>query len=254
MIPFILFVFGVCLGSFVNAYVWRTHVQLQLQKGKKPGKQYSILHGRSMCPDCKHGLGVKDLVPVLSWLSLKGECRYCKKPISWQYPAVELLTGVLFVISYFAWPNAFSTGEWLYFGLWLAMVVQLVALAVYDLRWMLLPNRMVIVAAGIATVMLATRAVTDTSLEPLLSALWGVVIGGGLFYVLFQLSDGKWIGGGDVKLGAVLGLTVGGPMNAILLLFIASFAGTIVMLPLLLSGKTKRTSKMPFGPFLAIRN
>jgi len=104
MIVVVLVVLGLCLGSFVNALVWRIHEQDRLTgKKKKPHKKQldrlSILHGRSMCPDCHHELKPKDLVPLFSWLSLHGKCRYCHKPISWQYPVVELLTAGLFVFS-----------------------------------------------------------------------------------------------------------------------------------------------------------
>jgi len=255
MIIAILFVIGLCVGSFVNAYVWRVYKQ---ETGHGKGKQkkapakYSILHGRSMCPHCEHQLHAKDLVPVLSWLSLKGKCRYCKKPISPQYPLVELLTAVLFVVSYIAWPLLMNIEQWVYLGLWLVSVAVMMALAIYDLKWMILPNRMVAVLLSLALVQLLVAVIWQQSLAPLMTALWGALIGGGLFYVLFQLSAGRWIGGGDVKLGAVLGLIVGGPMNGILLLFIASFMGTLVAVPLLALGKAERTSKLPFGPYLLL--
>src|SRR5262245_41082320 len=101
----ILTVFGLCWGSFVNAFVWRLH-ELETNKrlSKSQKKKLSILHGRSMCPDCHNELAWYDLLPVVSWLSLKGKCRYCGKPISWQYPFVEALTAALFVLSYVFWP------------------------------------------------------------------------------------------------------------------------------------------------------
>lgn len=252
MIVLMLLVVGLSLGSFVNAYVWRVYMQTQKKHSKKKAREgkYSLTRGRSMCPHCEHTLAAKDLVPVLSWLQLGGKCRYCKKSIGWQYPAVELLTGLLFVVSYLAWPSTFDAEQWVYLVFWLAIVVNLVALAVYDLKWMLLPNRMLWPLAGIAVGYVTTMAIWQQRSDPLTGALWGALIGGGLFYVLFQVSDGKWIGGGDVKLGAVLGIIVGGPMNGILLLFLASLLGTIVSLPLLMSGRAKRTSKLPFGPFL----
>src|SRR4051812_13278636 len=100
MIIAVLIVFGLCLGSFVNALVWRVHEQ---EAAKKPNKKLSVLNGRSMCPHCEHELAAKDLIPVLSWLSLGGKCRYCHKPISKQYPLVELLTALLVVGSYIWW-------------------------------------------------------------------------------------------------------------------------------------------------------
>ena len=84
----------------------------------------------------------------------------------------------------------------------------------------------------------------------ILASFYGLIIGGGIFYLLFQTSRGEWIGGGDVKLGAVLGIIVGGPWQALLLLFVASCLGTLFSLPMLLTGKASKTSKIPFGPFL----
>lgn len=256
MIILILLVLGLCFGSFVNAYVWRVYKAQNPSKpsrGKKHAKdtdKYSLLHGRSMCPDCEHELAARDLIPVLSWLSLRGKCRYCHKTISWQYPLVELATAGLFVLSYLAWPEAMNTEQWVYLGFWLAYVVGFMALSVYDLRWMILPNVMLWPLTILAMLQVVVTCIWQGSADPLLTAFWGVLIGGGLFYVLFQLSAGKWIGGGDVKLGALLGLIVGGPMPAILLLFTSSLIGTLVALPLMVTGKAKRTSKLPFGPFL----
>ena len=131
MIIAILAVVGLILGSFVNALVWRMHEGL------------SVAHGRSMCPHCKHTLAARDLVPVFSWLMLRGKCRYCKKPISPQYPLVELATSGLFVASYIWWPSVFTGSQEAIFVLWLAILVGLVALAVYDIKWFLLPNKLI---------------------------------------------------------------------------------------------------------------
>jgi prepilin signal peptidase PulO-like enzyme (type II secretory pathway) len=78
------------------------------------------------------------------------------------------------------------------------------------------------------------------------------LVGGGIFYLLFQLSAGKWIGGGDVKLGALLGILVGGPVQSLLLIFVASALGSVISVPLLITGKAKRGTKLPFGPFLIV--
>ena len=240
MIIVALVVFGLCLGSFVNALVWRLHEQ-KTQKG------------RSMCPHCKHALAAKDLVPVLSWLALGGKCRYCHKPISVQYPLVELGTAALFVVSYVFWPVELTGTEVLSFGLWLGLLVGLMALLVYDLKWMLLPNRLVY-PLGIMAALLALVGVIGAA-EPLtavINLLLAVTVGGGIFYVLFQVSGGKWIGGGDVKLGWLLGLVVATPARALLLIFLASVGGSLVSLPLLVSGRLKRSTVIPFGPFLIL--
>lgn len=202
-----------------------------------------------MCPHCRHGLAWYDLLPVVSWLSLKGQCRYCHKPISWQYPLVEMATATLFILSYAVWPYGWGIAGALQFALWLMALVGMIALVVYDLRWMLLPNRMVAVLCGLAGVHVMVRVGTGGFGE-LMAAFWGVVCIAGLFYALFTVSDGKWIGGGDVKLAVALGLMVGGPVNASMVIFLASLFGSIVGVPLVLLQNKGLKAKVPFGPFL----
>ncbi|MBP7807569.1 prepilin peptidase [Candidatus Saccharibacteria bacterium] len=247
MIVLILIVLGLCLGSFTNALVWRLH---EAEGKKKPSKKMSITHGRSMCVHCGHELAAKDLVPVLSWLELRGRCRYCAKPISRQYPLVEVLTTALFVVSYLYWPLQLDGPGWLQFGLWLVITVMFVALSVYDLKWMILPNKLVYILIGISVCLVAINLIITPLGSVLVDALAGIACLAGLFYLLFQLSGGKWIGGGDVKLAVALGLIVGGPLNAVLLLFLASLGGSIVAIPLIIAGKAKRQTHVPFGPFL----
>ena len=243
-------VVGIIFGSFINALVWRVHQQESPKsKRKASDAELSIMKGRSMCVHCGHTLSLKDLVPVLSWVSLRGKCRYCSKRISWQYPLVEITTAVLFVISYLHWPNELAGFEWFYFVLWLGYLVALVALFVYDLRWYLLPNRIVyplIVAAMLQTVVMAIE-LSDAA--PVRDAVLGLLIGGGIFYVLFQVSGGRWIGGGDVKLGFFLGILLG-PVGSFMLLFLASVIGSVVAVTLMAAKVITRKSILPFGPFL----
>lgn len=253
MIIAILILLGLCFGSFVNAFVWRLHEQHKPKKQRKAGdKELSITKGRSMCVHCGHTLQTLDLIPVLSWLSLAGKCRYCKKSISPQYPLVELGTAALFVGSYFFWPNRLAGWENAAFALWLVCLTGFMALIIYDLRWMLLPNKIVFSLYGVAGLFIIAKLLSEKSPGPVLSALAGVLIGGGIFYLLFTISKGKWIGGGDVKLGFLLGALVGGPANALLVLFLASLLGSALALPLVAAGRAKRTTRIPFGPFLII--
>lgn len=262
MITIVLIVLGLSLGSFVNALVWRLHEQAEpkSKKSKKNPKngdsqtnQYSILTGRSMCPDCQRMLTAADLIPVVSWLALKGKCRYCRRPIAWQYPLVEISTAGLFVASYYFWPlNLTGTGL-LQFVLWLGFLVGFMALAVYDLRWKILPNRIVFPLIFLAMAQVLIVASNYGGGWPvILHAIWGVLISAGPFFILFEISRGRWIGGGDVKLGIVLGLLVGGPARAVLMLFMASVLGTLAALPFILAHKMNRSSQIPFGPFLLL--
>jgi len=146
-----LIVLGFCFGSFDNALTWR------LRELSKPKKQrvasvaeLSIAKGRSMCPNCQHTLAWYDLVPVVSWLSVAGRCRYCHMPIAVQYPLVELATARLFVLSYHYWPLPIEGSQLAAFVIWLLLLIGLMALLVYDLRWMLLPNKLVYPLTGLA--------------------------------------------------------------------------------------------------------
>lgn len=263
---------GLVLGSFANALVWRLHGQeelrekieelqtrkpsrsrdRQLSEARKALASLSMSRGRSMCSKCHHRLAARDLIPVLSWLYLRGRCRYCRQPIE-DPPLLEAGLSLVFVASYLAWPLDFSGYGLLAFGMWLVFSTGFAALTLYDLRWYILPDRIVwpLVALAVVQVLLHVT-VFNGGITAVSGALWGVVIASGIFYVLYQISDGQWIGGGDVKLGLVLGLLVGGPLPALLLIFIASLLGTLASLPLLLRGKLGRKSVIPFGPCLMV--
>lgn len=251
MIILVLVLLGLCLGSFTNALVWRLHEQAH-SKAKKGSKELSVTQGRSMCPHCRHQLGFWDLIPVLSWVALRGRCRYCHQPISAQYPVVELLTALLFVGSYLVWPFAWNGPGVFSFIMWLPLLVLFMALTVYDLRWMLLPNKLVYPTVLIALVEVLVLTFWLEDLAILWGALLGVLCLAGLFYGLFQVSGGKWIGGGDVRLAVAIGLLVSGPLKAILVLFIASVLGLLLAVPSLVSKKASLNKRVAFGPYLIV--
>ncbi|HCM52003.1 TPA: hypothetical protein DIS56_02615 [Candidatus Saccharibacteria bacterium] len=240
MIIFVLAVLGLCLGSFVNALVWRIH------------KNKDWVKSRSQCVHCGHELSAKDLIPIFSWLMLKGRCRYCQKPISKQYPLVELIMATVFILSYLLWPTSFNEpGQWILFVSWLAASVGLLALAVYDWRWLLLPNKLVYPTFLVAA---AGRVVYIAGYEPdkwlaLLNLLGAVAVASGIFFLIYSLSD-KYIGGGDVSLGLVTGTLLAIPINSLLMIFFASILGLLFALPGLVSKNKKLTTKIPYGPFL----
>lgn len=317
MVIVILALLGLCFGSFVNAFIWRFHEQEQLRwqreelrvqsagRSSKVGKlssraarqdaklqaelaKLSITKGRSMCIHCRHELAPKDLVPVVSYLWLRGKCRYCRQSIP-DTPLSELLTPALFIVSYLFWPLGFSGAGRLAFGVWLVCLIGFVALSLYDLKWYELPHRIVLPLIGLAALgalVTATlyNAGTGGGLPSLARAAWGGLVGGGIFWLLYVISPAepddpaaneanpdaglkptladrilslvvggkysKWIGFGDITLGILLGLLVGGPANALLLIFVASLIGSLIAVPLLIAGRATRTSHLPFGPFL----
>lgn len=235
--------FGLAFGSFINALVWRLH------------ENRDFVRERSECVHCHHTLGWYDLIPVVSWLLLRGKCRYCKRPISWQYPAVEIITATLFVISYMFWPLALDawTGMALLI-LWLIMLVLLIALAVYDIKWYLLPEKLTIpltVLAAVYAVIYTLLELNLNILEALVYVVLGVASVAGLYYVLHAVSKGRWVGFGDVVLGVSMGLILGWELG-LLAVFIANLVGLMVALPVVVLGKMSTKSRIPFGPFLII--
>lgn len=250
------FLLGLIFGSFVNALVWRLRHRQLAKEGKGNKKLANKLfkaNSRSMCPNCEHTLSALDLIPVLSWCALRGRCKYCKKPISIQYPLVELATAAIFSILYLCWPNQLQGFQWALLVLWLLATVIFMAMALYDFKWMLLPDELM---APLLIVAIAVAGLTIvSSINPAHTAFntfLAVMVGGSIFFVIFQLSGGKMIGGGDVKLGWILGLMLGTAVNAMLMLFLAGLGGSLVALTLLLSGKLRRNSLIPFGPFLIL--
>jgi prepilin signal peptidase PulO-like enzyme (type II secretory pathway) len=274
-----LVVFGFIFGSFVNALVWRIHKQaelrdklaaikdepviksniknqrLKVERLEKELRETSMSHGRSMCSKCHHPLAVADLIPFFSWLALRGKCRYCHKPIE-DSGLIDLLMPALFVVSYIFWPQSFEGYGLFAFMLWLVFLVGFVALAIYDIRWFMLPDKIIWPLVALAVVQVVIHiTVFDGGRAALIRALWGVGIGSGVFLALYLIAERlkrEWIGFGDVKLGIVLGLLVGGPLEAIMLLYLASLAGLAVSLPLMARNRLTKTSFIPYGPFLML--
>ncbi len=258
MILFFVFILGLAAGSFISASAWRLYINQFADKRKlskkilklKPGT-LSISKGRSVCEYCGHQLAAKDLVPVLSWISLKGKCRYCQTKLSWEYPAVELVTGLLFMASYWSWSFT-QNADYVSFALWLAVLSALILLALFDIKWMLLPNAILYPLIAVATAWVIVQGVFFGGGAQLIKdSVLGLAFVGGIFYLLFIVSKGKWIGGGDVKLGIFIGIFLGF-YKSILAFILAFNLAALIILPLLLLGLLKRRTPIPFGPFLIL--
>lgn len=223
---FFVFLLGLLVGSFLNAVIWR------LYSGR------SILEKNSRCPHCGHPLGVADLIPVISFFLLRKKCRYCAKPISWQYPLVELATGIAFVLVYRLQGLSFTT----YYLL--LTTCFLIVIFVYDLKHYLILDRVVWPAALLAFLYQGYRGNWG-------SALLGAGLLAGFFALLFFVSRGKWIGAGDVKLGIFLGLLVPFPAT-LALFFLAYLMGALFSLVFLVLRRKKMSDRLPFGTFLTL--
>jgi prepilin signal peptidase PulO-like enzyme (type II secretory pathway) len=205
-----------------------------------------------MCPLCKHQLAWYDLVPLASWLVLRGHCRYCRKPISGQYPAVEASLGLVFGLSYLFWPQTVHIGgQWVLLAGWLVSSVGLAALAVYDMRWGFLPSRIIYATLPAAVISRLTYIIFFDSRpwHSLLLWLAAVAVASGVFFVLYTVND-RLIGFGDVRLGLITGTLLGTPQLSLAMIFLASLIGSLVALPDLIRGRKTMASRLPYGPFL----
>lgn len=261
----ILAIFGAVLGSFAGATVWRLRAR-QLQYDKDNGEEYdktefkqlrSLKNGfgtndRSHCLHCNHSLAWYDLLPVMSWLSTKGTCRYCKKAIGWFELLIELMTACLFVLSYLLWPfMLMTTLEWAQFIVWLVALTGLIIVFWYDLKWFLvlwITIAPLLVLAVLFLLLAYINGGYDNSI--FLEALTGVVVLAGLYWLLWAVSKGTWVGLGDAQIGAVLGLLLLDWQKAFLALLLANAIGTLIVLPGLITGKIGRKTAIPFGPLL----
>lgn len=257
---------GLVMGSFAGAQVWRLRAR-QLVEDKADGEPYDkkelkklspltkskLKDDRSQCLHCHHELAWYDLLPLASWLSTGGKCRYCKKRIGWFEPLMEIGTAVLFVLFYHHWTTSYGMETWPLLIVWAAILVMMTILFAYDAKWFLLPDRVMFPLIGVSFIVATWQIITASEpLTALVSTAAGVMLLGGLYLLLWLVSRGAWVGFGDVKLGLVLGLLLGNWALAFLTLFLANFLGLLVVLPGLIMKKMSRKTHVPFGPMLIV--
>lgn len=228
----IVFVIGLLIGSFLNSFVWRYRKNIL----------ETIFSERSMCPLCGHALSPNDLVPLFSFMVLGGKCRYCRGPISWQYPFVELFFALLTLLLYWQFGLGISFGFYLLIGFILA------ALLVIDILDGVLPNGLVV---SLLLVAVSFMILTSVNGWIWLDAVVGGLFGFGFFMALWLITLGKGVGIGDIKLALVLGILSGTPYIYYVII-LSFFLGTLYVIPLLVIGKKHWKSKVPFGPFLIL--
>lgn len=245
MVLLFLFLSGLCLGSFANVLVDR-------------GQKNKSLNGRSQCDFCHYQLQWFDNIPVLSWFFLGGKCRKCGKKLSVQYPIIELLMGLFFLLS--AIEGGMNSPFWgkeemikTFFFTFFSFLFLVIA--IWDWKYMLIPDNLV----WLGIVMAFLKVLSIVLLEK--NCAWSgwecafpqAFLGGlvvfGFFFLMFQFSSGHWIGEGDVKLGFLIGV-LAGLKDVYWLLMLAYLSGALVAVFLLLKKKKKMNSRLPFGPFL----
>jgi leader peptidase (prepilin peptidase)/N-methyltransferase len=228
----ITFIFGAIVGSFLNVVILRL-----------PEEQESIIFPASHCPKCQTPLSWYDNIPVLSFLLLRGSCRYCNETISWQYPIIEAVMGLLSVALKVQFP-------WLLFAVYFAFTASLLVIIVIDFRYQIIPD--VISLPGI--VVGFACSFFNPHLNWLDSGL-GILFGGGSFYLLalvyYLLTKRMGMGGGDIKLLAMIGAFLGW-QSLPFVIFSSSLFGTIVGIGAMIKQKKGGKTVIPYGPFLAI--
>lgn len=222
-----VFIFGVCIGSFLNVIVYRVPHGI------------SIAKGRSFCPNCHETLRNVDLIPIFSFLFLRGKCHNCKQKISLRYPLVETFTGLIAVLCYLQYGYSFKLVTAF------AVAAILIAISLIDLDTMTIPNGLLI--AMIVPAAAAVFAFPETGILSRLIGFFAV----SLPLLLLTLCIRGSFGGGDIKLMAVGGFLLGWK-NTILAGFIGILLGGIAAVILLVSRKKGRKEHMAFGPYLAV--
>ena len=240
----LIFVFGLIIGSFLNCVIYRLEVD-------------ESLTGNSYCPKCKHFLRWYDLIPVLSFVFLKGKCRYCQKSISWQYPLVELATGIIFVLIFNQF-SIFNFQNFLFSIFYFLLSSFLIIIFIYDLKHYIIPDKIIYPAIGITFIYQLFRSLGLVNwnlfgiwnlefgiLAPILSA----ILASGFFLIIVLFSRGQSMGVGDIKLAFLMGLILGWP-NILVALFFAFFTGAIIGVGLIFLRQKTLKSEVPFAPFL----
>lgn len=227
-----LFVVGAVIGSFLNVCIIRI-----------PDKK-SIVSPASHCPSCKTFIAFYDNIPLLSYILLAGRCRHCKTPISFQYFLIELLTPVITIVLYFFF------GISPVFALATLFCYVLLVITVIDFQHQIIPNSISI--PGIPLFLLTSPVLPWTNLK---NSLIGVVLGGGILYLIarayYLVRKEEGMGGGDIKLLAMIGAFLGWK-GALISLMVGAVAGTITGMAMILVRSKNLKYALPFGPFLSL--
>lgn len=239
----ILFLFGIAIGSFLNVVILRYDGDHFLFDTK-------MLGGRSHCMHCHATLRWFELIPVLSFILQGGRCRRCKVWLNFQYPIVELISGLIFMFV----PVVLIAGAGtdapiaLAATLWIAALEALLVMAMIDVRLGIIPDEINIFLAGIGVLLMVVFGWNEGAV---LSRLIGGVVAGACFAALIAITRGKGMGMGDLKLVIPLGLMFGWPDILFVLMF-AFIIGAIVGVLAVVWGKNTMKGTLPFGPFLAL--
>ena len=244
-----VFLLGSIFGSFLNVCIFRM-----------PSEGYSLVRPSSHCPLCKKSILWFDNIPIISFLFLKGRCRYCRERISFQYPLIEALTAVIFLAGYAHYGLSFN------FFVYAVFACGLIVATFIDIRWRIIPDEISLggIVVGVLFALIKSLPhLKKITQSPLMDSVIGAIVGGALIYgsgllgnlIIFKLmkkgpieGETESMGGGDVKLLAMIGSFIGWKLT-VLTFFIAPFFGAVVGVYILL---LKKSHLIPYGPFLSL--
>ena len=240
-------IFGLAVGSFLNVCIYRV-----------PRKGSVASPKRSYCPHCEHSLSALDNIPVFSYIFLRGKCRYCKGKISPRYMIVELLTAGLFVLMLRRSLALHQDPRYAALELVTTCIFVgfLIAISFIDLEFTIIPNKIVYLGLPVGLLLAISAAILQRNANLILSRVLGAVIGAGITILIAIVGSAVFrkeaMGGGDVKLMAMIGIYLGWWPHIPITLIAASLLGSIVGVSLILVRRKEMESAIPFGPFLAI--
>lgn len=233
----IAFVFGTCIGSFLNVLIWR----MPREEG---------IGGFSHCPNCKHRLHWYNLIPVFSYLFQGMKCQYCKQKISPRYFFIELLTGALFLAATWHFPPTDLVTALTTFKIAVIIAVCIVVFVV-DFEHYLILDRVVLPAAVLMLAFNVTLDLAHNTMAHSLSGILSGVLAFLPFWGLWKYSKGLWMGFGDAKFVLFMGLALGYP-GILVGLFLSFTVGAIIGIALICFGSKQLSSRLPFGTFLSV--
>lgn len=230
--PLIIFIFGTIIGSFLNVCVYR------IPRGE------SVVFPGSHCPTCGHHLKWYNNIPILSFIFQKGRCGYCRGKISLQYPLIEFLNGVMYLIFYHKYG---LSAEFIYYG---AICGILIVLSSIDYYSGIIPDRFIFLILIFSIIYKISLYIFYSVSPQWFNSILGLLVGGLLFLTISVLSKGG-MGGGDIKLIGALGFALGLKM-VFLNIFLSFIIGAIISLMLIALKKKGRKDSIPFGPFICM--
>ncbi len=275
-IYFLLFIFGLTIGSFLNVVIFRYSPERKLFAG---------IGGRSHCMSCRKTLNWFELIPLFSFLVQRGRCRSCHARLSVQYPLIELITGLMFVSVPYVLTPVNGVAPYFEIGVWLLVFISLLILSVVDLKFYIIPDGLNLFIGALALANLAIlythndfgslsgglyhtifggthSGFTGSFLgghamlffvtkSPLINSSLGALFGLGFFGGIYVLTRGRGMGLGDVKLALPAGFLLGLP-DMILATMLAFIIGALVGLGLMITRRRTMKQMIPFGPFIAL--